>query len=499
MQFLTILLMLIPIGIAVLFIYLKSQGSKPQVAADDSQFKAYCAALNNTEMHNLIISGGSSADRFLAVTSILNEASRRGIPTIVLHSGFAPFTQFSQNKFYDPCVGKDSNDIAEILTDAAANALNIDNVIHSALKFIVDLTQAIKGEITLADVIKFPCDDVLTYLDTCKDDGVLTDSQYDRFKQRYNNPAIRDNIYKVAPLFAKLKALAQKSSTAQAINFQEAVSERRILFFDLLTDSNAVLKELVFADINKLTELGKFWVVTEGISFIGKPDSKVDTVFVKNQNNITLIYSGEDVPALTSQTENTFETLTGGNSQLLLFAHISGSSAEKWSRHFGEENKTKVSQNTSRRTFDLTSNKGQTTTTEREYRFPPQHFMRAAKTTDLNNRAVTWGLNNGECYFIKEHILIQSQVTQGTGMAALAAFGGQTTMQIAVLPKIALRPTPLMLGAPQQPASAITMPAGATAGGFCNNCGTALIPNTAFCTKCGTRIAASVPVAAGHQ
>jgi len=205
----------------------------------------------------------------------------------------------------------------------------------------------------------------------------------------------------------------------------------QILFFDLLTDSNPVLKELVFSAISKLTENNKFWLITEGISFIGKNDSKVDTVFVKNQNNLTLIYSGEDVPMLTSQTENIFETLTGGNTQLLLFAHTSGNSAEKWARYFGTENKTKVSQmqgtsNSGFMGWDTSTNKGTSVSTEKEYKFPPQHFMPPATTTDINNNSVFWGLSLGECYFISS---ITSFVASALGY----------------LPKMSLQPTSLML------------------------------------------------------
>lgn len=432
------------VGIIVFFVVLKSP--KTPAVASDMEFKAYCTALNNTEMHNLIISGGRASDRFLAVTSILNEAYKRKIPTIVLHSGFAPFNQFSQNTYYDPCIGKDSNEIAEIFTDAAANALNIDTVIHASLKLIMDILQAVKSDITLSDVVKFSYDDVIGYLDECRDSNSITDNQYDKFKQRYNNPAIRDNILRVAPLFQRLKTISQKSNSAQPINFQQAVADRQLLFLDLLSDSNSVLKELVFSDINKLTEINKFWVITEGISFIGKAESKVDTIFTKNRNNITLIYSGEDVPMLTSQTVNTFETLTGGNSQLLIFTHTSPSSAVKWSEHFGKENQEKISttSGSSKRFLEFaTKNEGVNVGTEEVFKFPPQHFMQSGQTKDINNNSVVWGLNNGECYFIKGNFVVQTQVTQSqTGISSFLSNLGKDDEK---LPKITLQPTPLML------------------------------------------------------
>jgi hypothetical protein len=434
-------LLIIAGGIWVVWYSLKKANST-KAADDDSQFKAYCAALNNTEMHNLIISGGRSSDRFLAVTSILNEANKRKIPTIVLHSGFAPFAQFSQSTYYDPCVDKDANEIAEIFTDAAANALGIDSVVHSPIKLIAEILQSIDGDITLSELISFPCDDVMGFLDEQKENGKIKESQYDKFKQRYNNPAVKDNILRVVPMFSKLKTLAQRSKSAKPVNLQQTIESRQILFVDLLADSNFVVKELIFSDINRLTEISKFWVITEGISFIGKPESKVDTVFVKNQNNITLIYSGEDVPVLTSNSDDTFETLVGGNSQLLIFTHISGSSAEKWAAHFGKENKTKLSKGKTTKFLDFNS-KNTTTSTEKDYRFPPQHFLTAGKTTDINNRAVIWGLNEGECYFIVGGTIQQDKIT-AKGLASAALFG---SAGITSLPRIKLRPTPLQIEA----------------------------------------------------
>ena len=218
------------------------------------------------------------------------------------------------------------------------------------------------------------------------------------------------------------------------------------MFFDLLSDSNAVLKELVFADINKLTEISKFWVITEGISFIGKQESKVDTVFTRNQNNITLVYSGDDVPQLALQAEKDFETLTGGKSQLLLFAHSSNASARMWADHFGEENKTKV---TTGRNRGLVMQKGTSTNvgTEKGHKFPPQHFMPYAKTVDLNNRAVYWGLNEGESYFVEDHSAIMETTEKKKSIALqLLGLAGQTEHNT-FLPKIALQPTQLFIGA----------------------------------------------------
>ena len=439
----TVLFALTPLAIAF-FLYRKMR-PKPRKAADETEFREYCYnELNAHEMHNLIISGGKSSDRFLAIAKILNEASKKRIPTIVLHSGFAPFNQFSQNIYYDPCIGTDTDEIAEILADTAVNALNVDSVVQSSFKFIADVLKAVKGEITLSDVVEFPYDDVMSYLDDCKVSS-LTDTQYDNFRKRYNNPAIKDNILRVAPLMSRLKPLTQQSKTAKPINFRQVVIEKQILFFDLLTDSNPVLKELVFSAINKLTEISKFWVITEGISFIGKPESKVDTVFTKNQNNITLVYSGDDVPSLTAQTETVFETLTGGKSKMLLFAHPSARSAKRWSEHFGEVNKTKITSTVSRSTFQPGSNKGSSVVTEKDYKFPPEHFMKMAKTTNMNNRTVYWGLYDGECYFIRDSLAITETQNKKTGffinMMGLAGHDTHDTY----LPRIVLETTPLQI------------------------------------------------------
>jgi len=387
-------------------------------------------------MRNLIISGGRSADRFLAITCVLNEASRRNIPTIVLHSGFAPFSQFSQNTHYDPCVGTDSDEIAEILTDAAANALNIDNVVHSSIKFITDVLKAVNGDITLSDIVKFPCDDVIGYLDECKDNNLITGEQYSKFKQRYNNPVIKDNILRVAPLLTKLKTISQRNTTAQPINFQQAVMNGKILFFDLLSDTNDVLKELVFSAISKSTEIGKFWVVTEGLSFMGKEDSKVDTVFTKNRNNISLIYSGEDVPVLTAQREETFNAFVGGNSQLLLFAHSSANSALRWADYFGkeyQEHVTTVKTSGVSKSVILGIEEGKhegtsvNTDAKEIYKYPPQQFMKLDTARDHNNQQVLWGLSEGESYFIKDKNTPITSFMSG-------------------FPRILLQQTPLTLG-----------------------------------------------------
>jgi hypothetical protein len=379
-------------------------------AKDDTIFNEYCATLNNIQMNNLIISGGLPSDRSIAVKKILSEAKNKKIPTIVLHSGFTPFGRFTQNVYYDPCIGADSEEIAEILTDTATNALNIDTVVYESIRFIVDILKAENDNVTLYDVVKFPYDDVMEYLDERVEKNSITSKQYDKFKQRYNNPSIKENIFRVAPLFAKLKTIAQKGETAQPISFRQAVVDKSILFFDLLDDTNAVLKEMVFSAICKAMELGKFWVVAEGISFMGRKDSKVDTVFTKNRNNISLIYSGEDVPVLTAQNDEDFKTFVGSNSQLLLFAHSSGGSALKWSEYFGKEFHKKTIETTStglslsggykQSSSALSFNEGETTISEYVYKYPPEYFKHWGETTDIDGNPMMMGLGKGESYFI---------------------------------------------------------------------------------------------------
>ena len=388
--------------------------SEPEPPLDDTLFKEYCASLNSMEMRNLIISGGRSSDRYSAIMRVVNEANRREIPAIVLHSGFAQFNQFTQNTYFDPCIDTDSDEIAEILTDAATNALNIDSVVHVSIKFIVDVLKATTGDIILSDVVKFPCDDVIGYLDDRKEDSSINDNQYDRFKQRYNNPAIKDNILRVSQLFAKLKAISQRSQLAQPISFQQAVMNREILFFDLLSDTNEVLKEMIFSAISKATEYSKFWVITEGISFMDNENSKVNAVFTKNRNNISLIFSDADVPARTAKKEDYFKTLVGGNSQMLLFTHSSGSAA-KLAEYFGAEFQEKVtlssmngsSESTSSSFLSFSTNttgsmssSGKSVGAERVHIHPQQTFMHSSRTKDINNNTVILGLNEGECYFV---------------------------------------------------------------------------------------------------
>ena len=165
-----------------------------------------------------------------------------------------------------------------------------------------------------------------------------------------------------------------------------------------------------------------------------KEDSRVDTVFTKNRNNISLIYCGEDVLKLTNHKSETFNTLVGGNTQLLLFSHGTDS-AEKWSEYFGEEYQEKLERGetegvTKTGFFGGGTHKGVAINkrAEKDYKYLPQTFKRRGKTKDINGNDVILGLNDGECYFVNNSLEASVRITN-----------------IGKLTRISLHPTQLII------------------------------------------------------
>jgi len=153
-----------------------------------------------------------------------------------------------------------------------------------------------------------------------------------------------------------------------------------VISVDLVTDTNAILKELCFADIDLAMQRGAHFVlISDGLSFSSIERSHTDAVLLHNHGNISLVYSAADVPQMVLHKDEIFNTLVGGQVNLILFRHINSNSAKKWSDFFGQEwvqlietNECKNSQDW--KLFSSGTTKGISTRTERADKFPPETF-----------------------------------------------------------------------------------------------------------------------------
>lgn len=293
-----------------------------------------------TEMHNTIISGGTIENRSIVEYALINQAQQLGLPVIILHSG----NRFMKSGvgllskgiigYYDPIVGKDSDEVADILTDLASNLLQGKNDLFGLWSLVVDVL-SLQGEpVTLERLIKFRCEQIPELLGLMAEENKISNAKRIEYTNRFGS--VSACVHEAQRLIAKLKSYPLYTEGLIPNSLENVINEKGIASIDIVSDTNDVLKELCFADIDRIMKRGKnFLLIVEGISFL-KRESHVDNVLFRNSGNMSLLFAANDVPAMMQESEEYFQTLVSGHTNVMILTHNSAVSARKWSDYLGQ-------------------------------------------------------------------------------------------------------------------------------------------------------------------
>lgn len=179
------------------------------------------------------------------------------------------------------------------------NALEADKRIFVLIELVAEILAASSEAVTLAAVLEFPINMLLKQLEVLEAEDIITSRQRKEFTDRYSGAA-GECVAETRRLFSRLKnAWTSQQQAQKYTSLQEAINARGIISFDLVTDTNPVLKELLFSDINAAMQRGsRFLLIADGLSILGKDNANTDMVLLRNHDNISLVYSAADVPQM---------------------------------------------------------------------------------------------------------------------------------------------------------------------------------------------------------
>ena len=341
-----------------------------------------------TDMHNFVISGGNSDDRNRALYSMIRWAKTLGLPVIVLHTSNPCLSERHLSplwgqpvSIYDPLLNKDSDAIADLLADVGRNVLELEPGIAVLIRLVADILLEESAELTLSRFLAFPLHKIMPELARMEEEEIIDAEQRKEYVRRLQGKA-DVHVDGLARLVSRLRnAWRLYMDTPHPVTgIEQAISGNGVISVDLVTDTNSIMKELCFADIDLAMQRGAHFVlVSDGLSFSSVERSHTDAVLLHNHGNISLIYSAADVPQMVLHKDEVFNTLVGGQVNLILFRHINANSAKKWSDFFGQEwvQFIETSEGLSRQNtkfFEKTHSTNTSTRTERADRFPPETF-----------------------------------------------------------------------------------------------------------------------------
>ena len=339
-----------------------------------------------TEMHNTIISGGTIENRAVIEYALVRQAQQLNLPVIILHSGNkymksgVGLTSSQKNiGYYDPIIGKASDEVADLLTDLATNLLQSKNDLFGFWSLVVDVLALYKEPVTLERLVKFRCDRIPETLGELADENNVSNNKRVDYMNRFG--AVSSCTHEAQRLLTKLKSFPFFEHDATPHGLEDVINEHGIASIDLISDTNDILKELCFADVNRVMKQGRnFLLIIEELSFL-KKESHVDNVLLRNSGNMSLLFAASDVPAMTQESDEHFQTLISGHTNVVVLKHNSAASAKKWSDFFGQHYIQQVehSMGSSKENLSLVKKTNSNNITIREERrdiVPPESITR---------------------------------------------------------------------------------------------------------------------------
>jgi hypothetical protein len=292
------------------------------------------------EMYNTIVSGGMTENRFIVERQLIEQAQAEGIAVLIVHcgnrflKGLGARAGVVGGEYYDPVIGKDSDELADIMTDISGNLLGGNGEQFGLWSLLMDLLLLDDAPVTLSSLTRVRCDRIQNLIDDLSESGRLDNEQSLEFINRYG--AVAGVSQAAQRLMAKLKVTTGAKPQGVPVGLDEILRSGGVAEVDIMSDTNDVLKELYFTDINRVMMQGQhFLLVVDELSLLSK-DCHVDNVLLRNSANMSLLFAASDVPAMTIQSENNFQTLISGHTNIFILNHSSAVSAQKWASYLGQ-------------------------------------------------------------------------------------------------------------------------------------------------------------------
>lgn len=330
----------------------------------------------NHYVQNTVISGGNISSRFPLEKLIIDKAISSKTPVVIVHCNNSYIERFCTDvngANYDPIVGKTPEEIACLLTESYRNIYNGEQRIYGILELIADIISKI-DVISYGKLVNFNSNTIPQLLFDLENSGLITDLEHLNYLDRHGN--VSENIYEQKFLFEKLKSYSNHFN-GKSSRIEDILRYSEVLKINIESDTNNLLKELIFSDIARLLNEGKkLLLVTDGLSLLNR-ESNFDNVLLRTSGNASLMFAADDVPRMTQQNPELFHTLLGGNTNVAILQHSNNDSALKWADYIGQhyEKIIEMNQGLSKENLSIirkTNSSSITTREDRRYVIPPE-------------------------------------------------------------------------------------------------------------------------------
>lgn len=319
---------------------------------------------DSESIQNIVVSGLNRDIRNRSIVAVLANAYDHGFHTVVLHNGNQQLEQRVLSMFgtgnavvinanyplYDPVFGLSDSEISRMIIQTAPKGYEIAAVGKYYIEGMIGFLRS-KGKAPCT-VSCMSCPH-LTLLDNVSDaetKGKITSDEAKRItSQLVQGGTERANVENY---FSALKdqaypLIAKKTNLNDAMTLRDAVKQYPVSVFDIMSDSNTLLINVLAYEMSLLVASGKkILLVVDGIQL--SSNEKLQTLMLNSGGNTPSVLSEDDIYASLGGNENIFFSLAGKAMITVLCKHSSAYSCQKWSDVIGSYDKQEVSTSFSR-------------------------------------------------------------------------------------------------------------------------------------------------------
>lgn len=249
----------------------------------------------------------------------------------------------NENPNYDPFVGLNRSEIAQIILSSSGNNYKIERMGSSYIYGLIDYLQLVGRPICAETFSNCLQDRTYEQIMEQAERGIISEFVARRINSELAQAKLETgNIEQYFTVLQQQAGniLTNQSSLSRAISVKKALMQNEIISIDIGDASNSLLLNLIIQEIRDSISAGlRFTLIIDSVPV--DASESLGQLLRNFSGMCSFVYSSTDAYANTQGTVNVFDTLLGRANTVFVLQHFSTAS-ERFSQFFGQYQKIEV-------------------------------------------------------------------------------------------------------------------------------------------------------------
>ena len=315
--------------------------------------------LSNSSGGNVVVTGNNTDIRNHVICKEAWKCHRDRMPAVILHNGNRALESLfasniygeraciinGSNRIYDPFVGLDRMEIAELVINSGTKDHKIEHMGNSYIYALHDLIRFQGRAICTESFVRCLRERSLERVIEMAEAGTMPHYIAENISSLSAQGILEQG--KIESYFNTLisqghSALAQERGIENAVSIREAIRQNKVVLIDVGATVNSLILDVMMYEIRKAMSEGyRFALMTDSIS-LAASEFYADMMTMSMTSGCSYVYSTQDVFIDTQRQQNGFENVTGQANVLIVLQHNSNISAERISQYLGTYRKQDI-------------------------------------------------------------------------------------------------------------------------------------------------------------